>query len=83
MIDDSAKGPCSPKTGHKVVFRVGEKGFSKNPFLKGISDPKTGLKRAKGLSGPTLRLRLFLGGCIQYPQDHCLSMPINAGSRHQ
>ncbi len=29
-----------------MVFIEGEKGFSKNPFSKGISDPKTGLKRA-------------------------------------
>ena len=35
------------------IFR-GRKGISQNPFSKGISDPKTGLKRAKGLSGPTL-----------------------------
>ncbi len=49
------KGPCSPKTGQKVVFIEGEKGFSKNPVSKGIPDPKTGLKRAKGLSGPTLQ----------------------------
>ncbi len=47
LIGGSAKGPCSPETGQKVVFLEGE---------KGISDPKTGLKRAKGLSGPTLML---------------------------
>ncbi len=40
------KGPCSLKTGQKVVFIEGEKGFFKNAFSKGISDPKTGLKRA-------------------------------------
>ncbi len=54
LIDGSGKGTCRPKTGQKVVFLEGEKGFSKNPFSKGNSDPKTGLKRAKGLSGPTL-----------------------------
>ncbi len=54
LIDGSAKGPCSPETGQKVVFLEGEEGVSKYPFSKGISDPKTGLKRAKGLSGPTL-----------------------------
>ncbi len=59
--DGSAKGPCSPKTGQKVAFLVEEKGFSKNPFSKGISDPKTGLKRAKGLSGPTLPSTLSPG----------------------
>ncbi len=46
LIDGSAKGPCGPKTGQKVVFLEVEKGFSKNPFSKGISDPKTGLKSA-------------------------------------
>ncbi len=54
LIDGSAKGQCSTKTGQKVAFIEGEEGFSKNPFSKEISDPKTGLKRAKGLSGPTL-----------------------------
>ncbi len=47
----SKKGYFRDKTGPqkpdvKVVFREGEKGFSKNPFSKGISGPKTGLKRA-------------------------------------
>ncbi len=53
------------KQGHKVVFIEGEKGFSKNPFSKGISDSKTGLKRAKGLSGPTLQITLKFKGRFQ------------------
>ena len=48
-------GKCSPKTGQKVVFIEGEKGFFKNPYSKGIFDPETGLKMAKGLSGPTVQ----------------------------
>ncbi len=61
LINGSAKGPCGPKTGQKVAFLEGEKGFSKNPFSKGISHPKIGLKRAKGLSGPTLLLNNMSG----------------------
>ena len=72
LIGGSAKGPCSPKTGQKVVFLEGEKGFSKNPLSKGISDPKAGLKRAKGLSGPTLQAGIPV----------CLSGPAMCESRH-
>ncbi len=57
LIDGSAKGPCGPKTGLKVAFLEGEKGFFKNPFSKGISETKTGLKRAEGLSGPILNIQ--------------------------
>ncbi len=52
-----------------MVFIEGEKGFFKNPFSKGISDPKTGLKLAKGLFGPTLLLlnitRFSVNGQLQ------------------
>ena len=33
MIDGSAKGPCGPKTGQKVVFLEGEKGLSKKSLF--------------------------------------------------
>ncbi len=56
LIDGSGKGAGSPKTEQKVLMLEGEKGYSKNSFSKGISNPKTGLKRAKGLSGPTLTM---------------------------
>ncbi len=43
------------KTGHKGVFSVTEKGISENPCYKRDFLPKTGLKRAKGLSVPALQ----------------------------
>ncbi len=39
---------------NKVVFLAWKRGFSKNPCYKRNFWPKTGLKRAKGLIGPSL-----------------------------
>ncbi len=51
MIDGSAKGPCGPKTGQKVVFLEGERG-PKIPFQKGFLTPKQGSKGQKGYPAP-------------------------------
>ncbi len=50
LIYGSAKGPCSPKTGQKVVFLVGEKGFSKNPFSERAQKGKRTIRPHPGLT---------------------------------
>ena len=43
-----------PRFFNKSVISSGRKGTAQNTFAKGVSDPKTGLKKAKWLSGLTL-----------------------------
>ena len=50
LIAGCRKGHWSSKTGQKLVFSAWKKGFLKNPCYKRDFWPKTGLKRAKGLS---------------------------------